>query len=57
MPRRDGTCRLIVRLNASATTSLQRVRRALLASGDLIMMRKQLLTLKKLAEAEPTQST
>jgi hypothetical protein len=57
MPRRDGTCRLIVRLNASATTSLQRVRRALLASGDLIMMRKQLLTLKKLAEGEPTRST
>jgi hypothetical protein len=56
MPRRDGTCRLIVRLNASATTSLQRVRRALLASGDRIMMRKQLLTLKNLAEGEPTRS-
>jgi hypothetical protein len=45
----DGTCRLVVRLDVGATTSLQRIRRALLASGDLIMMRKQLLTLKKLA--------
>jgi hypothetical protein len=57
LPRRDGTCLLVVRLDAGATTSLQRVRRALLASGDLIMMRKQLLTLKKLAEREPTRST
>ena len=57
LPRRDGTCRLVVRLDAGATTSLQRIRRALLASGDLIMMRKQLLTLKKQAEREPTRST
>jgi hypothetical protein len=53
----DGACRLVVRLNAGATTSAQRVRRILLAWGDVIMMRKQLLTLKKLAEHEPEPST
>jgi hypothetical protein len=51
-PRHDGTCRLIARLDVGATTPLQRLRRALLAWGDLIMMRKQLLTLKQLAELE-----
>lgn len=51
-PRHDGTCRLLVRLNVGATTPLQQVRRALLAWGDLIMMRKQLLTLKQLAELQ-----
>jgi hypothetical protein len=49
-PHHDGACRLVVRLNAGATTRLQRVRRGFLAWGDLIMMRKQLLTLKRLAE-------
>lgn len=53
-PRKNGECRLIVRLNAGAITRLQRVRRALLACGDLIMMRKQLLTLKELAELHTT---
>jgi hypothetical protein len=43
-PRQDGTCRLVARLDVGATTTFQRVRRALLAWGDLIMMRKQLLT-------------
>src|SRR6266545_3987634 len=51
-PRHDGTCRLLVRLDVGATTPFQQVRRALLAWGDLIMMRKQLLTLKQLAELE-----
>jgi hypothetical protein len=51
-PRRDGSCRLVARLDVGATTPFQRVRRALLAWGDLIMMRKQLLTLKQLAELE-----
>jgi hypothetical protein len=55
-PHHDGACRLVVRLNAAATTPLQRVRRAFLAWGDLIMMRKQLLTLKRLAEREATPS-
>ena len=54
-PRDDGSSRLIVRLDARATTLFQRVRSALLAWGDLIMMRKQLLTLKQLAEVEPNQ--
>ena len=54
-PRDDGSSRLIVRLDARATTLFQRVRRALLAWGDLIMMRKQLLTLKQLAEVEPNR--
>jgi hypothetical protein len=56
-PYRDGTCRLVVRLDAGATTSAQRVRRALLACGDLIMMRKQLLTLRNLAEHDAKRST
>jgi hypothetical protein len=51
-PYHDGACRLVVRLNAGATTPLQRGRRAFLAWGDLIMMRKQLQTLKRLAEPE-----
>ena len=54
-PRDDGSSRLIVRLDARATTLFQRVRRTLLAWGDLIMMRKQLLTLKQLAEVEPNR--
>ncbi|HEU4397804.1 MAG TPA: hypothetical protein VFU54_08230 [Actinomycetota bacterium] len=49
-PRHDGSCRLVVRLNVGATTSLQRGWRVLLAWGDLVMMRKQLLTFKQLAE-------
>lgn len=53
-PRKNGECRLTARLTAGATTRLQRVRRALLACGDLIMMRKQLLTLKELAELHTT---
>jgi hypothetical protein len=52
-PRHDGSCRLVIRLNASATTPFQQVRRALLAWGDLIMMAKQLQTLKQLAELQP----
>ena len=49
-PRHHGTCRLVAGLDVSATTAWQRARRALLAWGDLIMMRKQLMTLKELAE-------
>ena len=49
-PRHGGSCRLVVRLNVGATTPLQRGWRVLLAWGDLVMMRKQLLTFKQLAE-------
>ena len=55
-PRHDGS-RLVIRLNASATTPFQRVRRAVLAWGDLIMMAKQLQTLKQLAELQPDRQT
>lgn len=55
-PWHDGSCRLLVRLDAGATTLWQRVRRVMLAWGDLIMMRKQLLTLKQLAELQAVSS-
>jgi len=55
-PRHDGS-RLVIRLNASATTPFQQVRRAVLAWGDLIMMAKQLQTLKQLAELQPDRQT
>lgn len=51
-PRHDGSCRLVVRLDAAAATPWQRLRGVLLAWGDLIMMRKQLRTLKQLAELQ-----
>ena len=49
-PRHDGSCQLVVRLDVGATTPLHPGWRMLLAWGDLVMMRKQLLTLKHLAE-------
>ncbi|MFF4322206.1 hypothetical protein [Streptomyces sp. NPDC001568] len=49
-PQGEGS-RLVVRVAAEAGgTARRRVRRRLLAWGDLVMMRKQLLTLKALAE-------
>ncbi|MFI8266549.1 hypothetical protein [Streptomyces sp. NPDC085665] len=44
--------RLVVKVVAQAgPTAGRRIRRRLLAWGDLVMMRKQLLTLKKLSES------
>lgn len=51
-PKGDFACRLAVKLNAGASGPLQRVRRAALAWGDLLMMHKQLDTLKELAERQ-----
>lgn len=48
--------RLVVCMTATATTLPERIRRSLLGAGDLVMMRKQLLTLKRYAEAtSPTR--
>jgi hypothetical protein len=49
-PRSDSACRLVVRLNIAAATGLRQIVPTTLAWGDLIMMRKQLLTIKQLAE-------
>jgi hypothetical protein len=50
-PLDGGSCRLVVKVVVEAKGALtRRIRRRLLAWGDLVMMRKQLLTLKKLAE-------
>ncbi|MDJ0346546.1 hypothetical protein QMK19_33140 [Streptomyces sp. H10-C2] len=52
VPRATGASRLVVRLNAAAPTGLARIRASVLAVGDTVIMRKQLLTLKALAERD-----
>jgi hypothetical protein len=47
-----ASCRLVVKINVGAHNWMERLRRIMLAWGDLIMMRKQLLTIKSLAESE-----
>ena len=46
----ERSSRLAVRLDTGGTAHCDRLRRRLLAWGDLAMMRKQLLTIKELAE-------
>lgn len=54
---RGGYSRLIVRLDVHPPTRLwEKARYTFLAWGDLIMMRKQLRTLKELAEQHATES-
>ena len=51
VPRSDGTCRLLAKLRIRYPRGLRgRLMRIVLPPGDLIMMRRQLLNLKRLAE-------
>ena len=54
VPRSDGGCRLLAKVRVGYPRGLPgRLMRMVLPLGDLIMMRRQLLTLKGLAEAIP----
>lgn len=48
-----GSSRIVVCLVAKAGSWTGRIRRRLLAIGDVVMMRKQLRTLRRLAESTP----
>jgi hypothetical protein len=53
VPQADERCRLIVKVAvAYPRTLIGAAMRGLLPAGDLVMMRKQLLTLRKLAERD-----
>ena len=53
VPQAPRTCRLLVKLTVRYPRGLRaRLMRTLLPWGDLVMMRRQLLNLKSLAEAE-----
>ncbi|MEC3979776.1 hypothetical protein [Amycolatopsis sp. H20-H5] len=51
-PADDESCRLLCRLVVAQSGPLGQVKAFLLGWGDLVMMRKQLLTLKKYAERD-----
>jgi hypothetical protein len=56
-PKSPRSCRLLVKLVVTYPPGvLGRLLRALLPWGDLIMMRRQLLNFKQLAEATPDRS-
>jgi len=55
-PTGEATSRLLVCLAATARSRPARLRRRLLEAGDLVMMRKQLLTLKAYAERDHAES-
>ena len=52
MPTGPESSRLVARVAVTAGSRLARLRRLLLGWGDLVMMRKQLVTLKALAERQ-----
>jgi hypothetical protein len=52
----DSSSRLVVRLTIAAATGLRQIGPTALAWGDLVMMRKQLRTIKQLAERTPRSS-
>jgi hypothetical protein len=57
VPRTAGSCRLVVKLLARYPRGpLGRMMSVFLPWGDLVMMRRQLLNLKSLAEQSPQQS-
>jgi len=57
VPRSDRECRLLAKLRVSYPQGpMGRLMRVVLPPGDLVMMRRQLLNLKGLAEAAPPAS-
>ena len=52
VPRPDGGCRIVVKMRLGARGRLGGCKCAVLAFGDAIMMRKQLTTLRDLAERD-----
>ncbi len=50
-PRGADTTRVVVALAAAADSTPSRLRRRMLSLGDQIMMQRQLLNLRKLAES------